>query len=67
MKFQFAEYVDPIGVGGALAIWWSEECLKVLRKSKNFIDFRRKTKENEDDWAMTFIHAECDFFKRQEN
>ncbi|KAK9006996.1 hypothetical protein V6N11_019324 [Hibiscus sabdariffa] len=57
MKFENAFYVEPDGIAGGLALWWSNNVkLSILHYDKNFID--TKTSINgESYWFGTFIYA----------
>lgn len=39
VQFDFAEYVEPIGSSGGLALWWTKEVsVTILHKCRNFLD-----------------------------
>ncbi|KAK8497056.1 hypothetical protein V6N12_063837 [Hibiscus sabdariffa] len=57
MKMDNAFYVDPVGIAGGLALWWSNDVkLSVLNHDKNFIDTVISI-NGEDVWFGTFIYA----------
>lgn len=33
-----ADYVQPKGISGGLALWWSDITVNILKKEKNYID-----------------------------
>ncbi|KAK8562023.1 hypothetical protein V6N12_049078 [Hibiscus sabdariffa] len=52
-----AFYVEPDGIAGGLALWWSNNVkLSILRYEKNFIDTKISI-SGETDWFGTFIYA----------
>ncbi|KAK9000895.1 hypothetical protein V6N11_081376 [Hibiscus sabdariffa] len=57
MKMDNAFYVDPVGIAGGLALWWSNEVkISVLHHDKNLIDTIFSI-SGEDEWFGTFIYA----------
>ncbi|KAK9020674.1 hypothetical protein V6N11_010691 [Hibiscus sabdariffa] len=57
MKLDYSFYVDPIGIAGGLALWWSHEVsMVILNSGKNFIDTKVSVC-GEDDWFLTFIYG----------
>ncbi|KAK8580403.1 hypothetical protein V6N12_070680 [Hibiscus sabdariffa] len=57
MKMDNSFYVEPIGLAGGLALWWSNEVnMRVLNSGKNFIDTKISLNEGEE-WFMTFIYG----------
>ncbi|KAL4353918.1 hypothetical protein GQ457_06G009460 [Hibiscus cannabinus] len=57
MKTGNAFYVEPDGIVGGLALWWSNNAkLSVLRYEKNFIDTKISI-NGEPEWFGTFIYA----------
>ncbi|KAK8599817.1 hypothetical protein V6N12_049689 [Hibiscus sabdariffa] len=57
MKKENTFYVEPEGIAGGLALWWSQEVkLKVLHYDKNFIDTGISI-NGEPEWFGTFIYA----------
>ncbi|KAK8571592.1 hypothetical protein V6N12_027672 [Hibiscus sabdariffa] len=57
MKMENAFYVEPEGIAGGLALWWSQEVkLTVLHYDKNFIDTGISI-NGEPEWFGTFIYA----------
>ncbi|KAK8629910.1 hypothetical protein V6N13_078727 [Hibiscus sabdariffa] len=52
-----AFYVDPVGIAGGLALWWTNDVkLSVLLHDKNLIDTVISI-NGEDEWFGTFIYA----------
>ncbi|KAK8985074.1 hypothetical protein V6N11_076766 [Hibiscus sabdariffa] len=57
MKLENAFYVEPVGITGGLALWWSSNVkLAVLQYDKNFIDTMISI-NRESEWFRTFIYA----------
>ncbi|KAK8601778.1 hypothetical protein V6N12_051603 [Hibiscus sabdariffa] len=57
MKMDNAFYVEPEGIAGGLALWWSQEVkLSVMHSDKNFIDTVISI-NGEPEWFGTFIYA----------
>ncbi|KAK9036183.1 hypothetical protein V6N11_078192 [Hibiscus sabdariffa] len=57
MKVDNAFYVEPEGIAGGLALWWSNEVkLSVLHYDRNFIDAKISI-NGEPEWFGTFIYA----------
>ncbi|KAK8488629.1 hypothetical protein V6N11_072849 [Hibiscus sabdariffa] len=57
MKLDYSFYVDPIGIAGGLALWWSHEVsMVILNSGKNFIDTKVSV-SGEYDWFLTFIYG----------
>ncbi|KAK8514833.1 hypothetical protein V6N12_057729 [Hibiscus sabdariffa] len=57
MKMDNACYVDPVGIAGGLALWWSNNVkLSMLSHDKNLIDTVISI-NGEDEWFGTFIYA----------
>ncbi|KAK8550978.1 hypothetical protein V6N12_039653 [Hibiscus sabdariffa] len=57
MKMDNAFYVDPVGIAGGLALWWTNDVkLSVLHHDKNFIDSVISI-NGEEEWFGTFIYA----------
>ncbi|KAK8972152.1 hypothetical protein V6N11_000617 [Hibiscus sabdariffa] len=57
MKMDNAFYVDPVGIAGGLALWWSNDVkLSVLAHDKNFVDTTISINGG-DEWFGTFIYA----------
>ncbi|KAK9041645.1 hypothetical protein V6N11_016736 [Hibiscus sabdariffa] len=57
MKLDNAFYVEPEGIAGGLALWWSQDVkLSVLHYDKNFIDTIISI-NGETEWFGTFIYA----------
>ncbi|KAK8975345.1 hypothetical protein V6N11_063307 [Hibiscus sabdariffa] len=57
IKMDNAFYVEPIGIAGGLAMWWSNEVkLSVLHHDKNLIDTVISI-NREVEWFGTFIYA----------
>ncbi|KAK8516389.1 hypothetical protein V6N12_068996 [Hibiscus sabdariffa] len=57
MKMENSFYVEPEGIAGGLALWWSQEAkLTVLHYDKNFIDTGISI-NGEPEWFGTFIYA----------
>ncbi|KAK8506271.1 hypothetical protein V6N12_019963 [Hibiscus sabdariffa] len=59
MKMKMTEYfyVEPVGIAGGLALWWSNEAdISVLSFGKNFID-TKVSLNGEEDWFLTFIYG----------
>ncbi|KAK8532112.1 hypothetical protein V6N12_053561 [Hibiscus sabdariffa] len=57
MKFDNVFYVEPDGIAGRLALWWSNNVkLSILHYDKNFIDTKISI-NGETDWFGTFIYA----------
>ncbi|KAK8997934.1 hypothetical protein V6N11_012470 [Hibiscus sabdariffa] len=66
MKLDNAFYVEPDGVAGGLALWWSSNVkLSILEEDKNFIDTSISI-QGEEDWFGTFIYAPPYAEKKQE-
>ncbi|KAK9032518.1 hypothetical protein V6N11_056778 [Hibiscus sabdariffa] len=56
-KFCQGFYVDPTGIAGGLALWWTEEVkVTILNYCKNYIDVSI-TYRNSEEWYCTFIYA----------
>ncbi|KAK9006988.1 hypothetical protein V6N11_019317 [Hibiscus sabdariffa] len=52
-----AFYIDPVGIAGGLALWWTSDVkLTVLSHDKNFIDTVISI-NREEEWFGTFIYA----------
>lgn len=64
MKFQAAEYVEPVEIGGGLALWWKNVDVKILQKGKNIID-PAMVDHNGQTCRVTRVYTDCDFHKRQ--
>ncbi|KAK9047151.1 hypothetical protein V6N11_053006 [Hibiscus sabdariffa] len=57
MKMENTFYVEPDGIVGGLALWWSSDVkLSVLQYDKNFIDILISV-NGESEWFGTFIYA----------
>ncbi|KAK9018547.1 hypothetical protein V6N11_001519 [Hibiscus sabdariffa] len=57
IKMDNAFYVEPEGIAGGLALWWSQEVkLSVMHYDKNFIDIVISI-NGEPEWFGTFIYA----------
>ncbi|KAK9028222.1 hypothetical protein V6N11_068032 [Hibiscus sabdariffa] len=57
MKMDNAFYVEPEGIAGGLALWWSLDVkLSVLQYDKNFIDAIISI-NGQIEWFRTFIYA----------
>ncbi|KAK8473934.1 hypothetical protein V6N11_069904 [Hibiscus sabdariffa] len=57
MKLEHAFYVEPVGIAGGLALWWSSDVkVTVLQYDKNFIDVTISL-NGEVEWFGTFIYA----------
>ncbi|KAK9018933.1 hypothetical protein V6N11_033978 [Hibiscus sabdariffa] len=57
MKLENAFYVEPVGIAGGLALWWSNSVnLSVMHFDKNFVDAKISI-TGEDEWFGTFIYA----------
>ncbi|KAK9014821.1 hypothetical protein V6N11_005959 [Hibiscus sabdariffa] len=57
IKMDNAFYVDPVGIAGGLALWWTNDVkLSVLLHDKNLIDTVISI-NGEDEWFGTFIYA----------
>ncbi|KAK8593739.1 hypothetical protein V6N12_045814 [Hibiscus sabdariffa] len=57
MKLDNAFYVEPKGVAGGLALWWSSNVkISILGEDRNFIDTSISI-HREEDWFGTFIYA----------
>lgn len=51
-------YVDPIGLSGGLALWWSDEVnLQVRHKSSNIFRCIFSKGATSEDWLATFVYA----------
>ncbi|KAK8498763.1 hypothetical protein V6N12_064052 [Hibiscus sabdariffa] len=56
-KFSGSFYVNPHGIAGGLALWWTENVsIKILRESVNFIDTLVLV-NGEDPWQCTFVYG----------
>ncbi|GMP72335.1 hypothetical protein CsSME_00030417 [Camellia sinensis var. sinensis] len=59
-------YVDPIGLSGGLALWWSNEVnLQVRHKSPNIFRCLISKGVVTEDWLTTFIYAPPRWTERQ--
>ncbi|KAK8534695.1 hypothetical protein V6N12_057339 [Hibiscus sabdariffa] len=57
MKIDNAFYVEPDGITGGLALWWSNDVkLSILHYDNNFIDTKISI-NGEAEWYGTFIYA----------
>ncbi|KAK9037790.1 hypothetical protein V6N11_022690 [Hibiscus sabdariffa] len=57
MKIDNAFYVEPDGIAGGLALWWSNNVkLTILQQAKNFIDTKISF-NGETEWFGIFIYA----------
>ncbi|KAK8999419.1 hypothetical protein V6N11_070586 [Hibiscus sabdariffa] len=57
IKVDNAFYVEPEGIAGGIALWWSNEVkLSVLHYDRNFIDAKISI-NGEPEWFGTFIYA----------
>ncbi|GMJ13897.1 hypothetical protein HRI_005058900 [Hibiscus trionum] len=57
MKMEHSFYVDPQGLAGGLALWWTGEAnITILRYDKNYIDTKIVLQEGEA-WFGTFIYG----------
>ncbi|KAK8993388.1 hypothetical protein V6N11_033498 [Hibiscus sabdariffa] len=57
MKLDNAFYVEPEGIAGGLALWWSSNVkLAILGEDRNFIDTSISI-HGEEDWFGTFIYV----------
>ncbi|KAK8559003.1 hypothetical protein V6N12_042292 [Hibiscus sabdariffa] len=57
MKLEHAFYIEPIGIAGGLALWWSSDVkVSILQYDKNFID-TTISMNGEAEWFGTFIYA----------
>ncbi|KAK8478026.1 hypothetical protein V6N11_084158 [Hibiscus sabdariffa] len=57
MKIDDAFYVEPEGIVGGLALWWSNEVnLSIMHYDKHFIDTKISI-NGEIEWFDTFIYA----------
>lgn len=55
--FDFSYYVDPVGRGGGLAIWWiTSFAIFVLSSSANFIDLSVSVPRTADVWYLSCVH-----------
>ncbi|KAK8594012.1 hypothetical protein V6N12_046083 [Hibiscus sabdariffa] len=57
LKMRESFYVDPIGIAGGLALWWTEDVnLSILKVGKYFTDAKISI-EGEEQWFVTFIYG----------
>ena len=65
-KFPFFIYVDPVGLSGGLALWWSEGFdLHVAEKNRNLIHVWCRLPTHPSFWQCSFIYADPTFETRQ--
>lgn len=58
LKFDYGFYVDPEGLAGGLALWWTDEVeLEVESASKNLIHSFVREKGSAACWATTFVYG----------
>lgn len=61
-------YVDPVGLGGGLALWWSREVdIHIRMKSRNFIDSTVSFIHENISCRITWVYASSVFKDRMEN
>ncbi|KAK8989039.1 hypothetical protein V6N11_030407 [Hibiscus sabdariffa] len=57
MKMAHSFYVEPFGIAGGLALWWSNDThITVLKSGKHFIDAKISIK-GEPEWYGSFIYG----------
>ncbi|KAK8556717.1 hypothetical protein V6N12_003112 [Hibiscus sabdariffa] len=57
MKMSNSFYVEPEGIAGGLALWWSDDVhITILHSSKNIIDMKISMK-GEDVWFGSFVYG----------
>ncbi|KAK9042566.1 hypothetical protein V6N11_017635 [Hibiscus sabdariffa] len=57
MKMAYSFYVEPCGIVGGLALWWSNDTqITILRSGKHFIDAKISIK-GESEWFGSFIYG----------
>ncbi|KAK8986255.1 hypothetical protein V6N11_013749 [Hibiscus sabdariffa] len=57
MKMDESFYVEPVGIAGGLALWWTNNVnVDVLNAGKSFIDAKISFQE-EEEYYMTFIYG----------
>ncbi|KAK8596828.1 hypothetical protein V6N12_065307 [Hibiscus sabdariffa] len=57
MKLIESHYLEPRGIAGGLALWWSMETqVTILKENKNLIDSCISINED-NEWFCTFIYG----------
>ncbi|XP_058180015.1 uncharacterized protein LOC131298548 [Rhododendron vialii] len=58
LHFQNSSYVDPKGIAGGLALWWTDEVILDVRyKTKNLMKCVVSWPRMKNPWLVTFVYA----------
>ncbi|KAH7840972.1 hypothetical protein Vadar_024028 [Vaccinium darrowii] len=65
LQFSFSWYVEPQGLSGGLALWWtSEVSISVLSSSKNLIAATLSSSPPSSSWLLTCVYADSIYSNR---